>query len=772
MTVFNSIYRKLFSPSVDLEDIEQWRRHILSIILLVVVVLGSVVTVPSVLAALHFRLWAVAIIDVITLAWVTTIWRMQSLSFNMRAWNFCALLYFVGLALVFTLGLESQIYLMAFPVMAALLLGPRPALYALALNAVTLLGAGYLAGSNLHFAGTEGQSFLAWIVTTINFTFVSSFITISSVVVLYGLETMLERMRDSEELYRATFENSPIGVSRLDLEGRWLLVNNKFCEITGYSQSEMLRLTDKEITHPDDIGSDVASSVKLIGREIHSLDREKRYIGKSGNAVWVNLRTSLVRASSGEPKYFVSVITDITERKQSEDQIRELAFYDPLTKLPNRRLLYDRLKYALVASARNGRQGVIMLIDLDNFKKLNDTQGHDVGDRLLIEAAQRMQSLVRQSDTVARLGGDEFLVLLEDLQADGLAASQAMDVAEKILAALDQPYHLEVGTEFDKHAIIDYRCTASIGITMFGAQHKNTDELLKQADLAMYQAKESGRNAICFFDLDMQANVDAKVALERELRDGIQNGQLRLHYQAQVVGQGHLTGAEALVRWQHPERGMVLPGEFIQLAEESKLILPLGQWVLKAACVQLAAWATVAEMARLTIAVNISAHQFMQGDFVDQVLAVLENTGANPQRLKLELTESLLISNVDDVIEKMFALKVKGVNFSLDDFGTGYSSLSYLKRLPLDQLKIDQSFVNDLLVDSNNAAIARTIVALAASLGLGVIAEGVETEAQRHFLASLGCHAYQGYLFHRPQPVEAFEEFARRIQFLQLGVSE
>ena len=289
------------------------------------------------------------------------------------------------------------------------------------------------------------------------------------------------------------------------------------------------------------------------------------------------------------------------------------------------------------------------------------------------------------------------------------------------------------------------------------------DDLVKQADLAMYKSKETGRNAIHFFDPAMQASVVARVNLETDLRRAIEENQFRLHYQAQVVGAGRVTGAEALVRWQHPQRGLVSPAEFIPLAEETRLILPLGLWVLETACAQLAEWAGQPRMADLTLAVNVSAHQFRQADFVDQVLTTLKNTGANPQRLKLELTESLLVENVQDIIEKMFALKAKGVGFSLDDFGTGYSSLSYLKRLPLDQLKIDQSFVHDVLSDPNDAAIARTVVALAQNLGLGVIAEEVETEAQRDFLANAGCHAYQGYFFSRPLPVDGFEAFVQRL---------
>jgi diguanylate cyclase (GGDEF)-like protein len=439
----------------------------------------------------------------------------------------------------------------------------------------------------------------------------------------------------------------------------------------------------------------------------------------------------------------------------AEEQIAFLAYHDALTQLPNRRLLLDRLQQALASSVRGGHCGALLFIDLDKFKTLNDTLGHDKGDMLLQQVALRLATCVREGDTVARLGGDEFVVMLEDLRDDPKeAATQAETVGEKILSTLNLPYLL------DGH---EYHCTSSIGVTLFCNPLTDLDELLKQADLAMYQSKVAGRNALHFFDPEMQVIVNERAALETDLRDAVRQQQFVLYYQAQVVGDGSLTGAEALVRWKHPQRGLVSPGEFIPLAEETNLILPLGRWVLETACAQLAHWAEHPNTAHLTMAVNISARQLHQTDFVETVQAVLSRTGANPKRLKLELTESLLVSNVETTIVKMVALKAQGVGFSLDDFGTGYSSLSYLKRLPLDQLKIDRDFVKDILSDPNDAAIAKMVVALAGSLGLAVIAEGVETEAQRDFLARLGCHAYQGYMFGRPLPLDEFEALMKQV---------
>ena len=445
---------------------------------------------------------------------------------------------------------------------------------------------------------------------------------------------------------------------------------------------------------------------------------------------------------------------EVTERIQAEEKINELAFYDQLTGLPNRTLLMDRLRQAITASERDGSFGALLFIDLDNFKTLNDTLGHDQGDMLLKLCSQRLTTNVRAGDTVARLGGDEFVIVLSDMgTCDQEAAKHTETVGEKLLSELNQLYQLDTVT---------YRTTQSVGATLFGGRGENIDELLKQADLAMYKAKEEGRNRLCFFDPEMEVVVTTRAALEKDLREGIRELQFLLYYQAQIADIDRLTGAEVLLRWQHPLRGIVSPAEFIPLAEETGLILALGHWVLETACSQLATWAKQPAMAHLMLAVNVSAHQLHHPDFVAQVLAILKRTGANPRRLKLELTESLLVENVEDIIQKMSALKAKGIGFSLDDFGTGYSSLSYLKRLPLDQLKIDQSFVRDILVDANDAAIAKTIVALANSLGLSVFAEGVETEAQRDFLARSGCHAYQGYFFSRPIPLADFETLARQ----------
>lgn len=469
---------------------------------------------------------------------------------------------------------------------------------------------------------------------------------------------------------------------------------------------------------------------------------------RNGTVVVVETHLSLVRDEEGNPKALFAIETDITRRKEDERAIEKLAFYDPLTHLPNRRLLLDRLEQALAAARRSRRNGALLYIDLDNFKTLNDTLGHDKGDLLLREVARRLDASVRKSNTVARLGGDEFVVLLDELSYDQeLAARQAEAVAQNVLERFIAPFLL------DGH---EQHSTPSIGITLFDADAPSAEEVLKRADLAMYQAKADGRNAARFFDPYMQAAIVSRVALETDMRASLQRKQFSLHFQPQVDWMGRTRGVEALVRWLHPQRGWVSPALFIPTAEESGLIVRLGGWILEEACKQLRAWAAHPDKTNWTVAVNVSVRQFNHPDFVDQVNAVLRKTGANPDRLKIELTESTLIQNVEGTIHKMRALKERGVGFSLDDFGTGYSSLSYLKRLPLDQLKIDQSFVRDVTSEQNDAEIARAILGLGRNLGLEVVAEGVETEAQRGFLHDEGCYLYQGFLFGRPQPAAQF----------------
>ncbi len=565
-------------------------------------------------------------------------------------------------------------------------------------------------------------------------------------IVRIALTDITERKRAEAELrVAATAFESQEGMFVTDAGNVILRINRAFTDITGFTAAEAVGQTPRLLksSHQD---------AAFYAEMWESINRTGAWRGeiwnrqKSGDVSPEWLTITAVKGSGGEVTHYVGTLIDITQRKAAEVKIEHLAFYDSLTQLPNRRLLLDRLHQALAACARSRRRGAILFIDLDDFKTVNDTQGHDVGDLLLQQVARRLLTCVRAHDTVARLGGDEFVVMLEDLsKSPQEAATQAEIVGEKILVALAAP-SLLAGHE--------HHSTGNIGVSLFSDHREAGDDLLKRADLAMYQAKAAGSNTLRFFDPQMQAAVTARIALEADLRRGVREGQFVLHYQPQVDGEARLTGAEALVRWQHPRRGLVPPSEFIPLAEETGLIQPLGQWVLETVCAQLVTWSARPDTAHLTLAMNVSAREFRHPEFVARVLGVIEGSGADPQKLVLEFTENPMLDDMEETIAKITALKAYGTGFSLDDFGIGYSSLSYLKHLPLDQVKIDQSFVRDVLTDPSDAAIVRTIMALVQSLGLAVMAEGVETEEQRDFLARQGCHAFQGFLFGRPGPVE------------------
>ena len=557
-----------------------------------------------------------------------------------------------------------------------------------------------------------------------------------------------EALRVSEERYRTAFQTSldAININRVD-NGNFIDCNQAFLDMSGYKREEIIGRTSLEVGIWAD-ARDRQTMMRMLRQNSSVCGLEVQLRKKGGEIGWGQISASLIEID-GAP-CLLSVTRDISDAKTAEKTIRSLAFYDPLTGLPNRRHLMERLRQPLDADAPHSRSQALLLIDLDHFKTLNDTLGHQAGDILLQEVARRILACTHEADTVCRLGGDEFVVVLEDLSKTAEeAAAHAKAVGEKILTAIDQPCLLE-----------DHEClsTASIGIVVFGDRQDSTDAILQQAEIALYQAKAAGRNNLRFFSPALQAAVNARAALEEDLRQATKEKQFLLYYQPQVE-RGRLTGAEALIRWKHPMRGLVQPNDFIPLAEETRLILPIGDWVLEAACAQIALWAGRKETAHLTVAVNISALQFRQPSFVEQVLATLRRSGANPDNLRLELTESMLVDNIEDIIAKMTELKSHGLRFSLDDFGTGYSSLAYLKRLPLDRLKIDRAFVRDMLVDDTSGAIAQTVLSLSRAMGISVIAEGVETEEQRGYLAGLGCYSFQGFLISRPLPLDKFEVF-------------
>jgi diguanylate cyclase (GGDEF)-like protein/PAS domain S-box-containing protein len=586
----------------------------------------------------------------------------------------------------------------------------------------------------------------------------------------------------------AAFESQE-GIIVTDVDNNILRVNKSFTELTGYSADEV-------IGKPADILRSGRQSSTFYATMWESINREKYWQGeiwnkkKNGTIYPEWLCITAITGPEGVVTNYVATFTDISQRKADEERIKDLAYYDSLTKLPNRTLLFDRLNLALSTSNRTRMHGALMFLDLDNFKTLNDTLGHDRGDQLLIEVGQRLQNCVREVDTVARLGGDEFVIMLECLDEQEIeAAIQTHAIAEKIRSNLAEFYLLKsnrIGSlptttllssmdgenaedcreqsqpppmaDNKPQHFVEHYSTGSIGFVLFIGHETSSEELLKRADLAMYQAKQAGRNVIRAFVPEMQESLNLRASLEADLRNALDRNELSLHYQVQVDASAQPVGAEALIRWNQPKRGMISPAEFIPLAEETGLILPIGHWILKQGCKTLADWANYPETRELKLAVNISSRQLSQADFVEQVRTILTETGANPALLKLEITESVILDNVEDTIIKMHAVRDLGVSFSMDDFGTGYSSLSYLQKLPLEQLKIDQSFIRNMAFNNHDSAIIRTILALGKNLALNVIAEGVETEVQHENLANYGCEVFQGYLFGRPVPEDEFKQ--------------
>jgi len=558
-----------------------------------------------------------------------------------------------------------------------------------------------------------------------------------------------QELQQSESRFRKMFEHhaSPMMLVEPDC-GEIVNANQAAADFYGYTV-EQLQTTNIYLLN--------TLTLEQIAEEYQKAQQELRNYHvfphrlANGQIRTVEIHSSPIEVQGRKLSF--AVLHDVTERQELQAQMHDLAFYDTLTKLPNRRLLLDRLSKALVTCVRTRRHGALMFLDLDHFKSLNDLHGHDTGDQLLVEVANRILGCIREQDSAARFGGDEFVVMLEGL-AENLAeaVTQTEAVAEKIRAALAQPYLLKRDDEE-----ISHHCSSSIGVSVFREPNETLEQLLKWTDMAMYRAKDAGRDAIRFFDPDMQAAIETRAALETDLRTALAQQQFQLYYQVQVNDAGEPMGAEVLLRWLHPQRGLVSPAQFVPLAEGTGLIVPIGAWVLDTACAQIRKWQNQARFSHLVLAVNVSAKQFRLPDFVELVKNSVHLHGIKPASLKLELTESLVLENVDDTIAKMKALKDFGVTFSMDDFGTGYSSLSYLKRLPLDQIKIDQSFVRDITTDKADTVMVTTIVDLGMNFEIDVIAEGVETEEQLKLLQSSGCACFQGYLFSKPVSLEDFE---------------
>jgi diguanylate cyclase (GGDEF)-like protein/PAS domain S-box-containing protein len=747
-----------------LNDVAHWRGQIFTRILQFVLGLGVITAVPSMLLSIAENLWSVVVLDVAALVWIFGILRLTSVSFRTRVLNFLAVTFIFGVGLLVKVGPVSQIYLMAVPVLAALLLGLRAGLWALAIDSAALLVIGFYTNTIPDLQGLELAAFLKWSVITSNYLFITAVLTLSCGVLLQRLEKSIGDLRATaasleqgqQELtaLNAELRLTAAAVARLNdmvsiaevagTEQRIIFVNRAFERRSGYNRDSMLGGSLRLLQGPDTATGTLDRIAQAMARS-EAVRAELLNYTRYGEPYWVERELVPISDEGGNNTHWVAVERDITERKKSEDDIHRLAYFDVLTGLPNRRLLMDRIDKLLASSERNSQYSAVMFIDLDNFKYINDARGHAIGDALLKNAAARLAQLMRKADTVARIGGDEFVVLLAHLSGvHATAAHSALVVAEKIRLAIADDFVIEGQT---------YSSSASIGVTLLPKGEQSAQDLLREADIAMYRAKADGRNGIAFFEAAMQAEVEQRLNMERDLAAAIDNRELAMHYQPQVDRDGRIIGAELLMRWQRADGNWVSPAQFIPLAEESGQILALGAWAMRQACegvLQL-----LAAGHRLPLSVNVSPSQFRQPLFVEDVRALLAETGAPAELLIFEVTEGLLVEKLEDTVLRMRQLAALGIRFSIDDFGTGYSSLAYLKKMPLYELKIDRSFIQDTPADASVTAIVQTILAMAHHLGLKVVAEGVETQAQADFLVNNDCHGLQGYLYARPAPLDA-----------------
>ncbi|HEY9183120.1 MAG TPA: EAL domain-containing protein, partial [Gammaproteobacteria bacterium] len=565
----------------------------------------------------------------------------------------------------------------------------------------------------------------------------------------YQRSVAMEELRESEQRFSSTMELAAIGIAHVDSSGRFLYVNPQLCEMLGYTEQELLAMTVKDVSHPGDIGATDDMAAKLHAGAVKSFKTEKRYLRKDGTPVWVGLTVAVKRDRSGTPLYDVSVVEDISGRKRAEERIQYLATHDGLTGLPNRAMFAQLLTLAIETAKRYDRKLAVLFIDLDRFKVINDTLGHEAGDVLLREMAARLRECLRASDVIARLGGDEFVVLLQELNEP----TQAAAVARNILQVVMKPVVI-LGQEC--------RVTASIGICMHPEEGQEDQSVMKNADMAMYLAKEEGKNTYQFFSARMKPHSIERLALETNLRRALELDEFTLHYQAKLdFKSGAITGVEALLRWHNPELGSVSPARFIPLAEETGLIVPIGKWVLRTACAQNVAW--IAEgLPPLRMCVNLSMRQMNDEGLVREIQSVLAETGMEPSLLELEVTESTIMHNAERAVSVLNAIKDLGVRLAIDDFGTGYSSLAHLKRFPIDTLKVDRSFIREVPNDTEDKAIAEAIIAMGKTLSLTVVAEGVETPEQQAFLSERMCDEMQGYYFSIPVAAQDFAELVRQ----------
>jgi diguanylate cyclase (GGDEF)-like protein/PAS domain S-box-containing protein len=750
---------------INFDDISQWRLRIFTSLMSIVRVVAFVAAVPSAALAIHHGRPEIALMDVVALAWIMAIWRLDHWSYRVRVWNFLAMVFGVAIFSMITVGALGLCYLMALPVLAVILLGMRPAFATLAASAACMLVLGLAGYSELTVSDFPADSLPGVGIFTLNFACAGAFITLTCGTLLKGLSRSLSDVRSfagSLEAGQAAQHalNDELRLTSAALAGLNEMVlivkvvagegavqpiifaNAAFERHSGYHAGEIIGRSMRTLHGPETDPAAVDGLLEAMAR-CEPVSTQLVNYTKDGVPCWVEVDMVPFAGAGGPITHWVVVGRDITERRHSAEAIRQLAFFDVLTGLPNRRLLMERLD-AVVSRAHAGRGlGGVLYLDLDNFKSVNDARGHATGDALLKHVAARLSSAVRSGDTVARLGGDEFVVLLEDLGHDSAAATQAaLALAEQVGAALKAPVDIDGQT---------YHSSGSIGVALPTRPGQTVHDLLREADTAMYHAKAAGRSGVALFETTMLAAAEHTLTMEHDLAHALHNDQLALHLQLQVDRNGTAIGAEVLLRWRRDDGVLVPPDVFIPVAEACGLIVPIGAWVLRNA---LQAWRELERAGYpLPLSINVSPRQFRQPDFVASVRAALRDSGVPPQQVILEITEGLLIEDLNETAERMRELALLGVRFSIDDFGTGYSNLAYLGKMPLYELKIDRSFLRDTPHDVNGTAIVQSILAMAGHLGLRVMAEGIETAEQVQFLEANGAPCMQGYLFCRPMPL-------------------
>ena len=758
-------------PIVNVGDIASWRERIFSSLLSVVLVVGTISTIAIVPFLLRQGIWPVALADTLALVWIFTVWRLHHLSYQVRVLNFLAVVYGLSIALMFYVGPASINYLLGPPLIAAILMGQRPAMLAVALGAASLVAFGATGHLSLTVPGWEHDPFKASLVAALNYATVGTLLTFPCSTLLKGLSRSLIDARSFADSLQANqaalselnaeLELNSAAVSRLNdmvlivkanaVRGAAppvTFANDAFLRRTGYTREEIVGKSLHLLRGPD---ADRAIVQRITDAMFacQPCKAEITVCTRQGEGFWVEIDMVPFSRADERASHWVVVGRDITERRTAAEAIHRLAFYDVLTGLPNRRMLMERLRVQIEQAHAGHGLCAVLFLDIDNFKDVNDARGHATGDALLMHAAIRLSQALRPADTVARIGGDEFIFLLGGLGVESAAAKNtALEIAHMVRASLASPMELEGQT---------YHVTASIGVAL--PLHADTDEhdLLREADTAMYHAKSGGRNGVVAFESAMLTAAQNKLALERALAQALDNGELAMHLQLQVDHHGAPAGAELLMRWQRADGSMVRPDIFIPMAESSGMIIALGQWVLRQAC---EAWLALKRVGHpMPMSINVSPLQFRQPDFVQTVRAILAETAAPPDQFIFEVTEGLLIDDIEQTLTRMRELVNLGIRFSIDDFGTGYSNLAYLKKMPLYELKIDKSFLKDIPNDVDGIAIVQSILGMASHLGLRVVAEGIESHAQACYLAEHGRPYMQGFLYHRPMPLAQFIEW-------------